>query len=138
MAQLPGQFGLFEFLTDNYTSLPEAPVKINGVINTKSEKIGDISVQSTYRDIFLIINMLDDYAVMLRQSEGESSTYTNYMISQFERISRELSEQIELDKQKMYKKCQKRNEEPDDVGEEAMALGAKQKEQGRENESRMV
>lgn len=131
MAQLPGQFGLFEFLTDNNTSLPEAPVKINGVISTKSEKMGDFSVQSTYRDIFLIINMLDDYAVMLRQSEGESSTYTNYMISQFERISRELSEQIELDKEKMYKKCQKRNEEPDDVGEEAMALGAKSKRTGK-------
>lgn len=131
MAQLPGQFGLFEFLTDNYASLPEEPVKINGVISTKSEKMGDFSVQSTYRDIFLIINMLDDYAVMLRQSEGESSTYTNYMISQFERISRELSEQIELDKEKMYKKCQKRNEEPDDVGEEAIALGAKQKRTGK-------
>lgn len=131
MAQLPGQFGLFEFLTDNYASLPEAPVKINGVVNTKSEKMGDFSVQSTYRDIFLIINMLDDYAVMLRQSERESSTYTNYMISQFERISRELSEQIELDKEKVYKKCQKRNEEPDDVGEEAMALGAKSKRTGK-------
>lgn len=49
--------------------------------------------------------------------------YTNYMIQQFERISRELSEQIGLDKEKMYKRCRKKIEnEKDGVGEEAMIL----------------
>ena len=51
----------------------------------------------------------------------------NYMIMQFERISKELSEQIALDKEKIFKKCQKRNEKQEDVGEEAMILGSRSK-----------
>lgn len=44
------------------------------------------------------------------------------MVKQFERISRELSEQICLDKEKMYKRCRKIQEQKDDVGEDAMIL----------------
>lgn len=127
MVEIPGQKGLLEFLADNYAILPKQTVKINGVINMKSENPADFSVHSTYRDIFLIINMLDDYVIMLKQFGEQSSTYTNYMISQFERISKELAEQIELDKERMHKKCQKRYEKLDDVGEDAMVLGAKSK-----------
>ena len=132
MVRVPGQMGLLEFLTDNYDILPEQTVEINGVINMKSENLADFSIRSTYRDIFLIINMLDDYVVMLKQSGEQSSTYTNYITSQFERISKELAGQIGLDKEKMYKKCQKRYEKLDDVGEDAMVLGAKSKKDKRE------
>ena len=123
--QISEQMGLFEFLDKNYNSMPGTGVKIEGVINT--EKAADFAIRSTYRDIFLIINMLDDYVFMLRQSAKENSAYMNYMIMQFERISKELSEQIALDKEKIFKKCQKRNEKQEDVGEEAMILGSRSK-----------
>lgn len=46
------------------------------------------------------------------------------MIKQFERISNELAEQICLDKEKMYKRCRKKQEkaEKDDVGEDAFNI----------------
>ena len=131
MVSVPGQMGLFEFLSDNYSTLPDARIEVNGIINMKSEIHTDFSVWSTYRDIFLIINMLDDYVVLLKQPGREKSIHTDYMIKQFERISKELAEQIELDKEKMYKKCQKRYEKPDDVGEDALLLGAKAKRPGK-------
>lgn len=121
--QIPGQIGLFEFLA-NAGDMPDAKVKIDGVVNVHSYPISDFIVQSTYRDIFYIINMLDDYVNMLTQPERKRDFHTDYMIGQFERISRELSEQICLDKEKMYKRCRKRQEkaEKDDVGEDAFNL----------------
>lgn len=119
--QIPGQIGLFEFLEENYNGMQEKTVKIEGVINVKT--LSDFVVRSTYRDIFLIVNMLDDYVEILKNSIGKSDHYTEYMISQFERISHELAEQIELDKEKMYKKC--KNRQRDDTGEDAMVLAAK-------------
>lgn len=118
--EIPGQINLFEFLAENCKDMPESKVNIEGVININ--KFTDFTVQSTYKDIFLIINMLDDYIKFLTQRE-KIDHYTNYMIQQFERISRELSEQIGLDKEKMYKRCRKKIEsEKDGVGEEAMIL----------------
>lgn len=119
--QIPGQISLFEFLSDAGASIPEMKVKIEGVINTQSYPMSDFIVQSTYRDIFYIINMLDDYVNMLTQPGRKRDFCTNYMITQFERISRELSEQICLDKEKMYKRCQKKAEK-DDIGEDAFNL----------------
>lgn len=121
--QIHGQIGLFEFLA-NTGDMPDAKVKIDGVVNVHSYPISDFIVQSTYRDIFYIINMLDDYVNMLTQPERKRDFHTDYMIGQFERISRELSEQICLDKEKMYKRCRKRQEkaEKDDVGEDAFNL----------------
>ena len=66
--QIPGQIGLFEFLA-NAGDMPDAKVKIDGVVNVHSYPISDFIVQSTYRDIFYIINMLDDYVNMLTQPE---------------------------------------------------------------------
>ena len=100
---IPEQAGLFEFLEEKSKALPEGTVKIEGVINIKT--LSDFTVRSTYRDIFLIINMLDDYVAVLKDSGEEINQCTKYMISQFERISNELAEQIELDKEKMYRKC---------------------------------
>ena len=122
---IPGQIGLFEFLAENSEKMPDKPVEIKGVVDLK--RFSDFSIQSTYRDIFLIINMLDDYVVMLKKPEMHRNHYTDYMISQFERISAELSGQIGLDKEKMYKKCQGRIREQDSVGEDAMVLSAKGK-----------
>ena len=119
---IPGQIGLFEFLTEKCKIIPETKVKIEGVINTKSYPMSDFVVQSTYADIFYIINMLDDYVTILTHPERKRDFHTDYMIRQFERISRELSEQICLDKEKMYKRCRKRQEQRDDVGEDAMTL----------------
>ena len=102
-----GQLNLFEFLSNTGDSIPEMKVKIEGVINTRSYPMSDFKVQSTYRDIFYIINMLDDYVNMLTQPDRKRDFHTDYMITQFERISRELSEQICLDKEKMYKSRKK-------------------------------
>ncbi|WP_286080649.1 hypothetical protein [Parablautia intestinalis] len=120
--QIPGQIGLFEFLANNYKAMSEEAVKIEGVINTKI--LSDYTVQSTYRDIFLIINMLDDYVKMLENAETVKGFYVAYMIEQFKRISGELSRQIELDKEKMYKRCTSRQQN-DDIGEDAMILASK-------------
>ncbi len=116
-----GQLNLFEFLSNTGDSIPEMKVKIEGVINTRSYPMSDFKVQSTYRDIFYIINMLDDYVNMLTQPDRKRDFHTDYMITQFERISRELSEQICLDKEKMYKRCQKKAEKSD-IGEDAFNL----------------
>lgn len=67
--QVPGQIGLFEFLKDTGADMPETKVKIEGVINIKSYPMSDFVVQSTYRDIFYIINMLDDYVNILTQPD---------------------------------------------------------------------
>lgn len=124
MKEIPGQIGLFEFLSSTGAVISETKVKIEGVINTQSYPMSDFVVQSTYKDIFYIINMLDDYVNMLTQPGRKRDFYTDYMIGQFERISRELSEQICLDKEKMYKRCRKRQEkaEKDNVGEDAFNL----------------
>lgn len=112
------QIDIFEYLAENYNLMPESKVNIEGVINART--LSDFTIQTTYRDIFLIINMLDDYVNLLQQKFKDNG-YTNYMIKQFARISNELSEQIELDKEKMYKKCQKKVNK-DDVGEDAFNL----------------
>lgn len=124
MKQIPGQIGLFEFLSNTGAVMAEAKVKIEGVINTQSYPMSDFVVQSTYADIFYIINMLDDYVSILTQPDRKRDFCTDYMIKQFERISEELSKQICLDKEKMYKRCRKRQEkaEKDDVGEDAFNL----------------
>lgn len=128
--QIPGQMGLFEFLIDTGAVIPEAKVEIEGAVNTQSYPMSDFAVQSTYMDIFYIINMLDDYVSVLTQPGRRKDWYTDYMIGQFERISRELSEQICLDKEKMYIKCRKRQEQKeDDIGEDAVVLAAR----GRKN-----
>lgn len=123
--QIPGQIGLFEFLAEKQESLPADTVSIEGIINTKT--MSDFTVRSTYKDIFLIINMLDDYVSMLTQPGRDSNFHTDYMVGQFERISMDLSEQICLDKEKMYKRCQKRKEQKNDIGEDAMVLASKGK-----------
>ena len=56
--QIPGQIELFEFLAENYEKIPERNLRISGVIDTKT--LSDLDIQSTYRDIFLIINMIED------------------------------------------------------------------------------
>lgn len=115
--QVMGQISLFEFLAENFNAIPADEVRIEDVVDEKT-------IKSTYRDIFLIINMLDDYAVTLARIKKEKDFYTQYMIGHFERISKELSEQIGLDKEKMYKKCRNRAEKPESVGEDAMVLMA--------------
>ncbi len=119
--QIPGQIGLFEFLANTGSGMPEMKVKIEGVINTRSYPMSDFVVQSTYKDVFYIINMLDDYVSILTQPDTKRDFHTDYMIAQFERISSELSEQICLDKEKMYKRCQKKADK-DDVGEDTFNL----------------
>lgn len=125
--QIPGQLGLFEFLAEVCETIPQAEVNIEGAVNTGSYPMSDYTVKSTYRDIFLIINMLDDYASVLSQPGRKRDFYTDYMVGQFKRISRELSEQICLDKEKAYKRCQEKQEQTHDVGEDAMALASKNK-----------
>ena len=116
---IPGQINLFEFLTNSFEKLSTETIEIKEVVNVKT--YSDFSIKSTYRDIFLIINMLDDYVEVLKKKE-DRNYYTDYMIKQFERISLELSEQIELDKEKMYKRCQHKLNKQDNVGEDAMVL----------------
>ena len=123
--QIPGQMGLFEFLEQKSEDVPEALVSIKGVVNTQSYPISDFIVQSTYTDIYYIINMIDDYISVLTQPDRKRDFYTDHMIGQFERISRELPEQICLDKEKMYKKCRKKKEQKEDVGEDAFVLASR-------------
>lgn len=119
MGKIPGQMELFEFLETKHMALPEDIVQIKGVIDT--DRLTDFIVASTYRDIFLIINALDDYAKILKQIGAQKNAFADYTIKQFERISLELAEQIGLNKEKMYKKCQKKSEKSD-IGEDAFAL----------------
>lgn len=125
--KIPVQIGLFEFLADTGSVIPKTKVKIEGVINTQLYPMSDFVVQSTYTDIFYIINMCDDYVRILTQPDKERNLQTDYMIRQFDRISRELSEQICLDKEKMYKKCRKRQERREDIGEDAMILASRRR-----------
>ncbi len=118
--EIPGQHNIFEFLVSQAPSIPEDIVQMEGVIDIKTLK--DFTVQTTYRDVFFIINMLDDYVFLINQ-QGEKDVYTDYMLKQFERISKSLSEQIMLDKEKMYKKCRKA-EKTGTVGEDALVLAA--------------
>lgn len=114
---MKGQLDIFYFLAENYKLMPDNKVNMEGVINIST--LSDFTVRSTYRDIFLIINMLDDYVRMLKRPEN--NWYVKHIIEQFERISGELSEQICLDKDKMYKRCQKKADK-DNVGEAAFNL----------------
>lgn len=136
--QVPGQIGLFEFLEENYKSMSENEVRVEGVININT--LSDFTVKSTYRDIFLIVNMLDDYVSVLSQVDSQRNGYTDYIISQFERISGELAQQIKLDKEKMYKKCRKKNSRKDDVGEDAFVMASKQRntEKGGKDEGNII
>ena len=72
----------------------------------------------------IFVNVFLSVSSSFPQPERKRDFHTDYMIGQFERISRELSEQICLDKEKMYKRCRKRQEkaEKDDVGEDAFNL----------------
>lgn len=82
----------------------QSEVNIEGCWSVKDRK--DYTVKSTYRDMFLIINMLDDYVKMLTAPglEGRrNEPYYCYMVEQFKRISESLSSQLEIDKEKMYK-----------------------------------
>lgn len=114
----------FEELSKKADALPEGIVHFENVVNVLSNPIGNYRVVSSYRDVFLIINMLDDYIKLLEQQQEVSySFYTDYMLGQFRRISSSLAEQIHLDKDKMYKKCQKRLVgNGDDTGKDAFAL----------------
>lgn len=114
-----GQISLIEWLAQNADNIPESTVGINEVVNIQTRPICDYEITSTYRDIFIIINMLDDYVSILEQKENRSF-YTNYMIEQFKRISFSLSEQIQLDKEKMYRRCSERLDSGN-VGEDALA-----------------
>lgn len=105
-------------LAENYRALPDTKVDVKGVINIKT--FSDFVVHTTYRDIFLVINMLDDYAGLLQQNP-DNNGYTEYMIKQFLRISDELAEQIGLDKEKMCQKCKKKQDD-DAVGKDAFVL----------------
>lgn len=51
MKEIPGQIGLFEFLSSTGAVISETKVKIEGVINTQSYPMSDFVVQSTYKDI---------------------------------------------------------------------------------------
>lgn len=115
---MQGQIGLMEWLAQSMDSISESTVKINEVVNVDARPICDFEVTSTYRDIFIIINILDDYVMVMEKKENRS-VHTNYMIEQFKRISSSLTEQIQLDKEKLYKKWSKRlNSE--NVGEDAL------------------
>ena len=122
--QISGQIELFEFLAEHHSQLPEDRVIIKGIVNIQSFPISDYIVQSTYKDIFLIINMLDDYVRLLTDPDKKNNSQTNYMIGEFARISKELAEQIKLDKEKMYKNCQKQNT-GNDIGEDSMILSSR-------------
>lgn len=114
---MQGQITLAEWLVQNASNLPDSTVKINEVVNVQASPICDYEITSTYRDIFIIINMLDDYVRTWEQAENRNF-HTNYMIEQFKRISASLTEQIQLDKDKLYKRWSKRlNSE--NVGQDA-------------------
>lgn len=106
-------------LAAQHKSESQATVNIDGCWTGKGNTF--YSIQSNYRDIFLIINMLDDYVKLLTAEEKKDlldKPYYCYMVEQFKRISESLSSQIELDKEKMYKRCQKRTTS-DGIGEDA-------------------
>lgn len=115
---MQGQISLLEWLAQNADNMPESTVGINEVVNIQARPICDYEITSTYKDIFIIINMLDDYVQLLEQKDNRS-THINYMIEQFKRISSSLSEQIQLDKDKMYKRCNKKVN-VENVGEDAL------------------
>lgn len=119
--QISGQMELFEFLEGQYSRMPDRRVTIEGAVNAHSFPMSDYVVQSTYRDIFLIVNMLDDYVSMLTEPGRKNNFYVNHMAGEFARISKELAEQIHLDKEKMYKRCRKKKSDSD-AGEDSMIL----------------
>ena len=67
-----------------------------------------------YVEVFMIINMIDDYVRLLREQESRSIR-CEHMIEKFEGLSRSLAEQINLDKEKMWKKCSKKTAKHDTI-----------------------
>lgn len=117
---MQGQIDLMEWLAQTMDNTPENSVRITGAVNVQARPICDYEIASTYRDIFLIVNMIDDYVSVLEQEETRNY-YVDYMIEQYKRISKSLSEQIQMDKEKMYLRCKKRLESnTQNVGEDAL------------------
>ena len=105
-------------LVEKIENVPTNEVSILEVVNLTATPVCDYKIVSTYRDIFMIINMIDDYVSVLEQMEEQKNVHSQYMIEQFKRISHSLTEQIQLDKEKMYKKCHsKKQDEP--IGEDS-------------------
>ena len=102
---MQGQIALMDWLSEKIEGVSTAALDICEVVNVKANPICDYKVTSTYRDIFIIINMIDDYVRLLKSKDETMSTHEIYMVAQFERISESLAAQIQLDKELMYKKC---------------------------------
>ena len=114
------QISLMDFLADQISDMPNCEVEIKEVANVHSYPICDYEIKSTYTDIFMIINMIDDYVGLLK-SQDKISPKAGYMIERFEKISESFAEQIELDKEKMWKRCRKKQKEDDEnAGEDAL------------------
>lgn len=116
---MQGQIELFEWLSEKVHEVPERPVEIKEVVNLTTMPISDYEVKSTYTDIFMIINMIDDYIGLL-ENKDNLSVRTTYMINRFKKISDSLTEQIGLDKEKMWKKVKIKEEHKEEVGEDAL------------------
>lgn len=114
------QIALMDYLAEQIQNMPNSVVEIKEVVNLQSVPISDYEIKSTYTDIFMIINMIDDY-VRLLKSHDNITPRTNYMIQRFEKISESFAEQIELDKEKMWKRCKaKQQREDESAGEDAL------------------
>ena len=116
---MQGQIELFEWLSEKVHEVPERPVEIKEVMNFTTMPISDYEVKSIYTDIFMIINMIDDY-IRLLENKDNLSVRTTYMINRFKKISDSLTEQIGLDKEKMWKKVKIKEEQKEEVGEDAL------------------
>lgn len=110
-----------KWLKETSGEMQDTSVKINGVVDMRSCPISEYRIESTYRDIFLIINMLDDY-VRIFETLPDRSFITDYYLNQFSRISESLSKQIQLDKEKMYVRCRRQTSKEDDTGKDALEL----------------
>jgi len=113
------QIALMDYLAEQIQNMPNSVVEIKEVVNLRSVPIRDYEIKSTYTDIFMIINMIDDYVSLLK-SHDNITPRAGYMIQRFEKISESLASQIELDKEKMWKKCRKMQKDDANAGEDAL------------------
>lgn len=115
----------FQFLKEVENELSKKEVKqvmIENAINLKL--MCDYAVSCSYGDIVLIICMLHDYVKMLDEIRDDIQ-WKAYYRGKFITIAERLSEQINYDYDTAVKRCQKKEKQNSDVGEDAMALTVK-------------
>lgn len=114
------QLSLWDMLAED---IEPQEVEVKGALNVHSKgKIAPFDVHLTTGDLTLIVAMIEDYIRGLDVIKANDIQWQVYYRGRFQSISNKIQEQIEYDYEKALKKCLKKQEKEDDIGDEAMSL----------------